>query len=171
MKKRTQDRFSRRKLLPGIFTLAIASAFGIAMLTGSTAAVAGANSDPPLNPGRRGELDCNGFSPVQKALRANECTDIRGDLGVDNSNTWGGRFYDNGHYIGHDEPDTTFLSNAPGSGNNVNWNVTLGRDPSGGTDSYQPRTRRLALVRAVACAMVLDGPVRPQLLPADTVHP
>ena len=53
-----------------------------------------------------------------------------GHLGVDNSNTWGGKFYDNGVYIGHDEPDTTFLSNAPGSGNNVNWTETLGRDPS-----------------------------------------
>ena len=49
---------------------------------------------------------------------------------MDNSNTWGGKFYDNGQYIGHDEPDTTFLSNAPGSGNNVTWNLTLGRDPS-----------------------------------------
>ncbi len=80
-------------------------------------------------PTARGELDCNGYSPVQKPIRANECTDIRGMLGVNNSNTWGGKFYDNGVYIGHDEPDTTFLSNARGSGNNVNWTVSLGRDP------------------------------------------
>ena len=58
--------------------------------------------------------------------------------GVDNSNTWGGKFYDNGHYIGHDEPDATFLSTAPGSGGNVNWTMTLGRDPSRAADRRQP---------------------------------
>jgi hypothetical protein len=58
------------------------------------------------------------------------CTDIRGIAGVDNANTWGGRFYDNGHYIGHDEPDVTFLSSTPGSGDNVSWTDTLGTDPS-----------------------------------------
>ncbi|HLJ02291.1 MAG TPA: hypothetical protein VKT31_02575, partial [Solirubrobacteraceae bacterium] len=36
----------------------------------------------------------------------------------------------NGHYIGHDEPLMTFLSSAPGSGNNINWTETLGTDPS-----------------------------------------
>ena len=81
-------------------------------------------------PAARGELDCNGFSPVQKPVRASDCTDIRGIQGVHNSNTWGGKFYDNGKYIGHDEPDTTFLSSAPGSGNNVNWTMALGRDPA-----------------------------------------
>ena len=50
---------------------------------------------------------------MQKAVRASDCTDIRGFAGVDNANTWGGKFYDNGHYIGHDEPDTTFLSTPP----------------------------------------------------------
>jgi hypothetical protein len=74
-------------------------------------------------------LDCNGDSPIQKMFRPMNCTDIRGFASVDNANTWGGKFYDNGQYIGHDEPDATFLSNAPGSGNNVNWNITLGTDP------------------------------------------
>ena len=69
MRKRTHERNSRRKVLPGIFTLAIASAFGIAMLTGSTAAVAGANSSSSFTPAATGELDCNGFSPVQKPVR------------------------------------------------------------------------------------------------------
>jgi hypothetical protein len=34
------------------------------------------------------------------------CTDIRGMNGHP-------RFYDNGHYIGHDEPSTRFISNRP----------------------------------------------------------
>jgi hypothetical protein len=37
----------------------------------------------------------------------------------------GERFYDNGWYIGHDEPAINFFSNAPGSANNVQWRVTL----------------------------------------------
>ncbi len=78
----------------------------------------------------RGEFDCNGDSPVETPARPGLCTDVRGILGVDNANTWGGRFYDNGKYIGHDEPDMTFLSTRPSSGNNVTWNETLPVDPS-----------------------------------------
>ena len=42
--------------------------------------------------------------------------------------------------------------------------------PEGGAHRRQPGPRRLALVRAQPRAVVLDGPVRPQLLPADAVH-
>jgi hypothetical protein len=77
-----------------------------------------------------GEFDCNGYSPNQQAVRLTmPCTDIRGDNAVHNANTWDGRFYDNGVYIGHDEPLVTFLSSAAGSGNNVTWTETLGKDP------------------------------------------
>jgi hypothetical protein len=78
-----------------------------------------------------GALDCNGFSPVQRPARPTmPCTDVRGFANVNNNNVDEGRFYDNGHYIGHDEPDMTFLSSAPRSGNNVTWTETLPRDPS-----------------------------------------
>ena len=44
-----------------------------------------------------GMLDCNGLSPVQRPAKLGlMCEDPRGP--------WGGRFYENGHYIGHDEP-------------------------------------------------------------------
>jgi hypothetical protein len=80
---------------------------------------------------RFGELDCNNDSPVQQAVRPTmNCTDIRGFANVDNQNTWGGRFYDNGYYIGHDEPDMTFYSSAPGSGDTVSWSETLPHDPA-----------------------------------------
>src|SRR6202451_1812337 len=82
----------------------------------------------------KGDLDCNGFSKAQKELRANLCTDISGAI----KGAWGGKYYDNGNYIGHDEPDTTFLSNAPGSGGNVTWTETLGRDPSGTPGNSHP---------------------------------
>jgi hypothetical protein len=85
-----------------------------------------------------GELDCNGHSPVQTPLRDFNCTDIRGFAGPGNANMWGGRFYDNGIYIGHDEPDTTFLSPKPGSGGNVSWNLTLGTDPAAAPTGTSP---------------------------------
>jgi len=71
---------------------------------------------------RTGALDCNGFSKTQGPIKsAGICTDFRGEYG---------RGTDNGHYIGHDEPTTQFVSTAPGSGNNVQWELTLPRDHS-----------------------------------------
>lgn len=110
---------------------------------------AGATQVQPTTPGsnfntvfngapKQGELDCNGDSPVQTPARLYNCTDIRGFAGVNNQNTWGGKFYDNGHYIGHDEPDTTFLSTQPGSGGNVTWKLTLGKDPAAAPTDKTP---------------------------------
>ena len=95
---------------------------------------------------RVGELDCNGYSPIQKpaASRKLLCTDIRGINGHYH------RFYDNGHYIGHDEPSIRFLSNRPGSGNNVTFTETLPRDPAALARQQQSRSRRHPLVRAHA---------------------
>lgn len=85
-----------------------------------------------------GELDCNGQSPAQHSVKMTlACTDIRG-FQKSNANTWDGRFYDNGQYIGHDEPDMTFLSHRPGSGNNVTWNETLPRDPAAAPTVSRP---------------------------------
>jgi hypothetical protein len=80
---------------------------------------------------KRGFLDCNGFSRRQRAIKHSlACADIGGKPGISNDWVWNSRFHDNGHYIGHDEPDMTFLSSAPGSGNDVSWSETLPRDPS-----------------------------------------
>jgi hypothetical protein len=80
---------------------------------------------------KRGELDCNGYSRRQHAVRRSmACTDIRGQKHRTTDWTWNGRFFDNGHYIGHDEPDMTFLSGAAHSGDNVTWSETLPSDPS-----------------------------------------
>jgi len=84
-----------------------------------------------VKPHAIGNLDCNGVSPVQRTVLAPKaCTDIRGARGVSNKYMQDGRFYDNGLYIGHDEPDTRFLSPVRGSGNNVTWHETLGVDPA-----------------------------------------
>ena len=69
-----------------------------------------------------GNLDCNGFSAIQKPLKTYlPCSDF-----FDSNSSRRG--YDNGHYIGHDEPSVGFFSSAPHSGNSVQWNVTLPRD-------------------------------------------
>jgi hypothetical protein len=36
-----------------------------------------------------------------------------------------------GHYVGHDEPSALFYSNVPGSGNHMQYNVTLPVEPTG----------------------------------------
>jgi hypothetical protein len=112
-----------RRTMATLVGLVLAVAAAVAF-TGSAAA------DSTGKTTARGALDCNGFSPIQQSIKpTGVCTDIRGFPG-DSANTDDGRFYDNGHYIGHDEPDLTFLSSRPGSGNDVTWTETLGTDPA-----------------------------------------
>ena len=71
-----------------------------------------------------GDLDCNGHSPIQRPLKVGGiiCAEVHG-IGRN------GHLYDNGYYIGHDEPTIQFYSNQPGSSTDVNWVQTLPRDP------------------------------------------
>lgn len=70
-----------------------------------------------------GELDCNGLSTTQRAVKQGlSCLDPRGP-GVS-------RFEENDHYIGHDEPSVRFLSGQPGSGNNITFNERLPVEPA-----------------------------------------
>ena len=119
-----RDRWRRPTAALVGLLFAIAAA---AVLSGSAVAKSTASVTHPTV----GALDCNGFSPIQQSIKpSGVCTDVRGFYGVHSANIDDGRFYDNGHYIGHDEPDLTFLSNRPGSGNDVTWTETLGQDPS-----------------------------------------
>jgi hypothetical protein len=146
-RSRPDRRNRRRSLLRAFSALGLISGLGLFALTstvvGSTVS-AGASAKQPrlvampyatrvpkaVSIPKQGQFDCNGDSPVEEPIRPWLCTDIRGFQGVQNANTWDGKFYDNGHYIGHDEPDMTFLSNRPGSGDNVTWNETLPVDPT-----------------------------------------
>src|SRR5436305_12740217 len=107
----------------------------VGLLLGAVAAMvfsgsAAAGPQLSLKSGARGALDCNGFSPVQQSIKpTGVCTDIRGFPG-DSANNEDGRFFDNGHYIGHDEPDLTFLSKKAGSRNDVTCTETLPMDPT-----------------------------------------
>jgi hypothetical protein len=116
----------RRRITATLVGLLLAVA-AAAVFSGSAAA----GSTGSVRPAGKGALDCNGFSPVQQTVKSTgACTDIRGFVGTENANNQDGRFFDNGHYIGHDEPDLTFLSNRPGSGNDVTWTETLPMDPA-----------------------------------------
>jgi hypothetical protein len=77
-----------------------------------------------------GNLDCNGYSQIQKPLGYNVCADFVGEYGEPGN--------DNGHYVGHDEPSIGFISTAPHSGNNVQWEFTLPRErPLPATQSFE----------------------------------
>jgi hypothetical protein len=100
-----------------VLVAAFAPAIGTAQ-----AATHASTASHKVRPNKVGMLDCNGFSTIQRTLKTGPCSD---PIGYD-----GGRFYDNGHYIGHDEPIVRFLSNRPGSGNRTTWTETLPRDPA-----------------------------------------
>jgi hypothetical protein len=60
---------------------------------------AGPHVAKPVTPDKFGEIDCIGLSPIQRPVKPDlACADPRG-LSIR-----GGRFYDNGHYIGYGEP-------------------------------------------------------------------
>ncbi len=116
-----------------VLLVAMGVAAGVVMLASSAA------SAQTLSRSQFGGLDCNGNSPLQQSAKLSMlCTDVKGIEGVHNANTWAGRFYDNGHYIGHDEPDMTFLSSRAGSGNDVAWTETLPRDPAAAPTDNTP---------------------------------
>jgi hypothetical protein len=98
---------------------ALVTMFGTAVSSASPRAA----TSNRVKPAPLGLLDCNGFSPIQRQLKLTEaCADPKGYEGE--------RFYDNGHYIGHDEPIVRFLSTRAGSGNHTTWRETLPRDPA-----------------------------------------
>jgi hypothetical protein len=104
-----------------VLVAAFAPSIGTAQA--STLRTHAASSSKRVKPNPAGMLDCNGYSGIQGLLKkTGACADPRGYEG--------GRFYDNGHYIGHDEPIVRFLSNRAGSGNHTTWTEKLPRDPA-----------------------------------------
>ena len=168
MKGRPQMRlFSWANRLSGISALVTGAALALALGSGlpaaaaQPAALAGTAAAVPPNPA--GELDCNGLSPIQHPVKsALPCIDPRGN--------WGGRFYENGHYIGHDEPSIRFVSGQPGSGSNVTFNEKLPVEPAALPTVRHPGHDVTHYLRAVGRALVLHGRVRPAVRAADTLH-
>ncbi|HLH59765.1 MAG TPA: hypothetical protein VKV33_11510, partial [Streptosporangiaceae bacterium] len=96
------------------------TATGTARTATGTARTATASA---VQPNPAGELDCNGLSRIQKPVKpAVMCIDPRGN--------WNGRFYENGKYIGHDEPSVRFISSQPGSAAQMSYTERLPVEPS-----------------------------------------
>ncbi len=117
--------------LPGLTVLVAGAALSLGAQTLTPAAVAAPAAPAPRHaavmvaPNKTGGLDCNGLSPIQHPVKADmACADPRGP------SIWGGRFFENGHYIGHDEPSMRFVSSRPGSGDNFSMNETMPADPA-----------------------------------------
>jgi hypothetical protein len=99
----------------------LAALFVFVLSSGSAGATGGVAPNP-VN-----MLDCNGLSQAYQALKP-----TMGGLCTDPFASWDGegyRAYDNGKYIGHDEPSVKFVSSAPDSGNTMTYLMQLGVDP------------------------------------------
>jgi len=168
-----RSRLTRVVAAAGVGALAV---FGLTAVSAAQTARPAHTGGSPLTghvwvkPRAVGGLDCNGMSPVQKTLNIKVCSDIKGIYGIHSKYTWGGRFYDNGRYIGHDEPLTRFLSARSGSGNNVVWHETLGTDPAALPTVQTPGhdvTHFFELTIAPWFGMALCNPFSYPLLPCQ----
>ena len=91
-------------------------------------------------PRKISEVDCNGWSPKYKPVafaHRETCVDPRGPKKL--KGKWAapassyndrGRFLDNRHYVGHDEPSVKFISSAAGSGNTMTYYMKMPKDPA-----------------------------------------
>ena len=113
----------RRRWIPAISALILGAGLSVGFTSAATGEAAQPAAAQGVKPNATGELDCNGLSRAQKPVKsAIQCQDPKG--------SWDGRFYENGHYIGHDEPSVRFVSNQPGSGNTVTYAEKLPVDPA-----------------------------------------
>ena len=114
--------------LPGLSVLVAGAALALgaqALTPAAMAAPAAGHSTIWVAPNKTGEIDCNGLSPIQHSVKRDmACADPRG------SAIWGGRFFENGHYIGHDEPSMRFVSSRPGSGSDFTMSEKMPADPA-----------------------------------------
>ncbi len=112
-----------------------ASSQASVMRPASQATVVASHAAKSVQPNPVNQLDCNGYSTKYKSLNPGmkaHCTDPLRTHTVkyDGKNVIRGyRFQDNGHYIGHDEPSTKFISHVAGSGNTMTYIAKLAKDP------------------------------------------
>jgi hypothetical protein len=135
----------QRRLLRtrSLWALLIAPVLMVTGLTMSQAAAVASPARPAataphakvLMPNRVNQLDCNGYSRAYTALAPGmkaHCADPMSLRRVtyDGKRVLRGyRFKDNGHYVGHDEPNVKFISSAKGSGNHMTYLMKMPVDP------------------------------------------
>lgn len=98
---------SRKSVTRRVLIFLVASTIGVSL----AAAVGRASAGPPAPSSDHFNIQCE-YSTL--------CPDI-----ADSS-----RVYGADEYVGHDEPSLLFYSNQPGSGNRMQYSLTLPRDPS-----------------------------------------
>ena len=142
----SRERNTRRRVA---VLLGLVGAAGIIIASGTIAHLTPVRAAQPSSagvaPNANSMMDCNGWSPKYPSIVPSmkmRCTDpiqykysgtppnCPGSYGAQ---TFGrsGRFYDNCHYVGHDEPSVKFISSVPGSGNTMTYFQQLSTDPTG----------------------------------------
>ncbi|MGO9503832.1 MAG: hypothetical protein ACLPUO_20200 [Streptosporangiaceae bacterium] len=138
----------RRRSTWALILAPVLALAGLAMTTASQAAVrspgaavshAKTTATHWVKPRSVNNLDCNAWSKKYKSVNPVHrmlCVDPHGSK---SSGWYGsaakskynarGRFVDNGHYVGHDEPSVKFISSAAGTGNTFTYLMKLPRDP------------------------------------------
>jgi hypothetical protein len=108
--------------------LAVAGQLALASAASATHTVASvSHTSGTIAPNKINSLDCNAWSNKYQAANPGQkmfCTD---PLAYYNGQAT--RFYDNNHYVGHDEPSVKFISGVKGSGNTMTYNMRLPKDP------------------------------------------
>ncbi|HEV2376425.1 MAG TPA: hypothetical protein VGS19_30170 [Streptosporangiaceae bacterium] len=113
----------------GVPIVALAAAGQLALTATSSASVTTGNrTAATIAPAKVNNLDCNGWSKTYKSVNPG----FR-KLCADPYQIWNGqtsRFYDNKHYVGHDEPSVKFISSTAGSGNTMSYGMRIPMDPA-----------------------------------------
>ena len=111
----------------GLATAALVATAGTVAASAASTGVSAQKASVSVMPNPVSMMDCNGHSTKYRDVKQDlggGCTD---PLGYWDGSAW--RFSDNGSYVGHDEPSVKFISNAPGSGNNMTYVMQLSTDP------------------------------------------
>jgi hypothetical protein len=162
--------FKRRSTWAAIAApfLAIASLIIAAASPAAAHSHAVAHEHFTVKPHRVNMLDCNGWS--KRYASANPgfrklCADPRGPEQYEagyNTRAGGayshGRFVDNGHYVGHDEPSVKFISSVPGSAFQMTYFMKLPTDPAKPPTNTGSRTKYAELTGAAWFGLPLCDP-------------
>lgn len=121
------------------------------------ATLTAARAASAVKPKPAGELDCNGYSPIQHPVKpvGTLCAEVH---------SAGGQLYDNGYYIGHDEPTIRVLLDPAGFIDRRHLAADLAARPTQFADSQGAAHGHHALLRIDAGTVVLNGPLRPEVL-------
>ena len=127
-------------------TVAVASVVALGAFGGSVTSVAAAPTSPHMS------INCGNASAM--CAEVHESDDVFG------------------HYVGHDEPSVLFESNTPGSGNHMQYNLTLPTDPSPGNPNTVNKSYQFELSGADWLGMAIcdtqSYPEQVSTCPADS---